>query len=61
MPLIQELKREIFYAELTIKRLEHLLESCIPGSRARPRIENSINKIKIRISRIKIELADLAA
>ena len=42
MRLVQELKREIFYAELTIKRLEHLLENCIPVGRARPRLENCV-------------------
>ena len=60
MRLVQELKREIFYAELTIKRLEHILEILIPGGRASLRIENKINLIKIRIGKINRELADLA-
>ena len=61
MLLIKNLKREIFYAELTIKRLEQLLENLVPGGRASLRIENKINLIKIRIGKINRELADLAA
>ena len=61
MLLVENLKREIFYAELTIKRLEQLLENLVIGGRASLRIENKINLIKIRIGKINRELADLAA